>query len=151
MAHRQICYRTDDLLPVRSRQGDQILFAMMEIDFFKFQHWLGSWIVRTRRQRAHSSCLSLEGNPDLPRKAIEIQFAQLITQPFPILSGGGKLVAPTSTRVMIIDGLDECTDVKLQERSSKLSGMPSPILASLCASLFPAVQKRIYRTSLINF
>ncbi|KAM6491065.1 hypothetical protein JOM56_013304 [Amanita muscaria] len=64
---------------------------------------------------------SLEEYPDLPRKAIEIQFNKLIAQPFLTISGG-ESAAPTYMRVIIIDGLDECSDVKLQERILKIIG-----------------------------
>ncbi|KAM6503522.1 hypothetical protein JOM56_000465 [Amanita muscaria] len=64
---------------------------------------------------------SLEKYPDLPRKAIEVQFNKLITQPFLTISDD-ETAAPASTRVIIIDGLDECSDVKLQERILKIIG-----------------------------
>ncbi|KAM6491073.1 hypothetical protein JOM56_013312 [Amanita muscaria] len=65
---------------------------------------------------------SLEECPDLPRKAIEVQFNKLITQPFLTISGAESALAPTSMRVIIIDGLDECCDAKLQERILKIIG-----------------------------
>ncbi|KAM6491983.1 hypothetical protein JOM56_012621 [Amanita muscaria] len=64
---------------------------------------------------------SLENYPDLLRKTVEIQFEQLIARPFLTISGG-ESTAPTSTRVIVVDGLDECSDVKLQERILKLIG-----------------------------
>ncbi|KIL54588.1 hypothetical protein M378DRAFT_174158 [Amanita muscaria Koide BX008] len=64
---------------------------------------------------------SLEDYPDLPRKAIEAQFDRLIVQPFLTISGD-ESASPTSIRVIIIDGLDECSDVKLQQRILKLIG-----------------------------
>ncbi|KAM6490248.1 hypothetical protein JOM56_014225 [Amanita muscaria] len=64
---------------------------------------------------------SLEKHPDLPRKAIEVQFDRLIAQPFLTISGD-ESASPTSIRVIIIDGLDECSDVKLQQRILKLIG-----------------------------
>ncbi|KAM6498705.1 hypothetical protein JOM56_006653 [Amanita muscaria] len=64
---------------------------------------------------------SLEEYPDLPRKTIEVQFKQLIAQPFLTISGGGS-AAPISTRIIIIDGLDECSDTKLQRRILKTIG-----------------------------
>ncbi|KAM6491088.1 hypothetical protein JOM56_013327 [Amanita muscaria] len=64
---------------------------------------------------------SLEDDPDLPRKVIEAQFNQLIAQPF-LTIAGGESAAPTSIRVVIIDGLDECSDVKLQRRILKIIG-----------------------------
>ncbi|KAM6491020.1 hypothetical protein JOM56_013259, partial [Amanita muscaria] len=65
--------------------------------------------------------VSLDKHPDIPRKAIEIQFSKLINHPFQIISGG-ESTAATSTRVIIIDGLDECSDVKLQQRILKVIG-----------------------------
>ncbi|KIL57462.1 hypothetical protein M378DRAFT_87840, partial [Amanita muscaria Koide BX008] len=64
---------------------------------------------------------SLAEYPDLPRKAIEAQFNQLIAQPFRTISGG-ESTAPASTRIIIIDGLDECSDVKIQRRILKIIG-----------------------------
>ncbi|KIL61646.1 hypothetical protein M378DRAFT_847127 [Amanita muscaria Koide BX008] len=64
---------------------------------------------------------SLEDYPDLPRKAIEVQFDRLIAQPFLTISSD-ESASPTSIRVIIIDGLDECSDVKLQQRILKLIG-----------------------------
>ncbi|KAM6501591.1 hypothetical protein JOM56_001568 [Amanita muscaria] len=64
---------------------------------------------------------SLEEYPDLPRKTVEIQFDQLIAQPFLTISGG-ESTAPTPMRVIIIDGLDECADMNLQERILKIIG-----------------------------
>ncbi|KAM6493167.1 hypothetical protein JOM56_011301, partial [Amanita muscaria] len=64
---------------------------------------------------------SLEEYPDLPRKTIEAQFQQLIAEPFLTISGDESAV-PTSDRVIIIDGLDECSDVKLQRRILKIIG-----------------------------
>ncbi|KIL71492.1 hypothetical protein M378DRAFT_61554, partial [Amanita muscaria Koide BX008] len=64
---------------------------------------------------------SLEEYPDLPRKTIEVQFKQLIAQPFLTISGNGS-AAPISTRIIIIDGLDECSDTKLQRRILKTIG-----------------------------
>ncbi|KIL64563.1 hypothetical protein M378DRAFT_44707, partial [Amanita muscaria Koide BX008] len=64
---------------------------------------------------------SLEEYPDLPRKTIEAQFKQLIAEPFLTISAGESAV-PTSDRVIIIDGLDECSDVKLQQRILKIIG-----------------------------
>ncbi|KAM6492879.1 hypothetical protein JOM56_011013 [Amanita muscaria] len=60
-------------------------------------------------------------DPDLPRKAIEAQFDQLIAQPFLTISGG-ESATPTPSRVIIIDGLDECSDMKLQRRILKIIG-----------------------------
>ncbi|KIL58437.1 hypothetical protein M378DRAFT_46167, partial [Amanita muscaria Koide BX008] len=66
---------------------------------------------------------SLEKQPDIPRKTIEAQFEQFIARPFLTISGGESAsTAATSTRVIIIDGLDECSDVKLQQRILKIIG-----------------------------
>ncbi|KAM6492922.1 hypothetical protein JOM56_011056 [Amanita muscaria] len=64
---------------------------------------------------------SLEEYPDLPTKAIEIQFEQLIAQLFVTISHGESAVSIPS-RVIIIDGLDECSDSKLQRRILKIIG-----------------------------
>ncbi|KAM6491038.1 hypothetical protein JOM56_013277, partial [Amanita muscaria] len=62
---------------------------------------------------------SLEEDPDIPRKVIEAQFEKLIAQPFLTISDGESAV-PTPSRVIVIDGLDECCDVKLQRRILKI-------------------------------
>ncbi|KAM6491054.1 hypothetical protein JOM56_013293 [Amanita muscaria] len=64
---------------------------------------------------------SLEEYPDLPTKALEVQFNKLIAQPFLTICGG-EFPALTYMRVIIIDGLDECSDVKLQDRILKIIG-----------------------------
>ncbi|KIL57278.1 hypothetical protein M378DRAFT_35673, partial [Amanita muscaria Koide BX008] len=52
---------------------------------------------------------------------VEIQFDQLIAQPFLTISGG-EPTSPTPMRVIVIDGLDECADTDLQERILKIIG-----------------------------
>ncbi|KIL55406.1 hypothetical protein M378DRAFT_49492, partial [Amanita muscaria Koide BX008] len=56
---------------------------------------------------------SLSERPDLPRTDVETQFNQLLGRPFQILK-----LAP----VIIIDGVDECTNENLQRRFLKIIG-----------------------------
>ncbi|KAM6503620.1 hypothetical protein JOM56_000563 [Amanita muscaria] len=62
---------------------------------------------------------SLEKHPDLPRKTVEIQFEQLVAQAFLTISDDSTAPTPPM-RVIIIDGLDECADMDLQERILKI-------------------------------
>ncbi|KAM6491980.1 hypothetical protein JOM56_012618 [Amanita muscaria] len=64
---------------------------------------------------------SLEKHPDLPRKTVEIQFEQLVAQAFLTISDDSTASTPPM-RVIIIDGLDECADMDLQERILKIIG-----------------------------
>jgi hypothetical protein len=61
-----------------------------------------------------SVALALNENPDLPRKAIEIQFERLIVRPLQAVARAPQLQTPTP--VIIIDGVDECSDRELQRR-----------------------------------
>ncbi|KIL65410.1 hypothetical protein M378DRAFT_76982, partial [Amanita muscaria Koide BX008] len=56
---------------------------------------------------------SLSERPDLPRTGVETQFKKLFAHPFQILK-----LAP----VIVIDGIDECTDENLQRRFLKVIG-----------------------------
>ncbi|KIL70495.1 hypothetical protein M378DRAFT_156650 [Amanita muscaria Koide BX008] len=62
---------------------------------------------------------ALDRRPDLPRMGIETQFEEFIVRPFQALKD-----ASTHLRslVIIIDGVDECIDEKLQRRFLKLIG-----------------------------
>ncbi|KIL63123.1 hypothetical protein M378DRAFT_63736, partial [Amanita muscaria Koide BX008] len=64
---------------------------------------------------------SLEKHPDRPRKTVEIQFEQLVAQAFLTISDDSTASTPPM-RVIIIDGLDECADMDLQERILKIIG-----------------------------
>ena len=57
---------------------------------------------------------ALNENPDLPRKAIEIQFEKLIIRPLRACSQAAQIQTPAP--VIIVDGVDECSDHKLQQR-----------------------------------
>ncbi|KAM6494515.1 hypothetical protein JOM56_010876 [Amanita muscaria] len=62
---------------------------------------------------------SLDNRPDLPRKDVETQFVELIVRPFQALK---RISAHLPSPVVIIDGIDECTDEKLQQRFLKVIG-----------------------------
>jgi hypothetical protein len=62
----------------------------------------------------NSIALALNKNPHLPRKAIEIQFEALIDHPFREIVE--NLEVRTLAPVIIIDGVDECSDNELQQR-----------------------------------
>ncbi|KAM6496438.1 hypothetical protein JOM56_009144, partial [Amanita muscaria] len=64
---------------------------------------------------------ALEKQPNLPRTNVETQFDQLIVRPFQLL----RSQMPQSLHalpVIIIDGVDECADEKLQQRFLKVIG-----------------------------
>ncbi|KAM6502775.1 hypothetical protein JOM56_002752 [Amanita muscaria] len=77
---------------------------------------------------------SIHERPDLPTKSIEIQFNDLIALPLRSLaeaayqqsSPGSVIDAVNQCRqlapVIIVDGVDECTDEKLQQRFLKIIG-----------------------------
>ncbi|KAM6490689.1 hypothetical protein JOM56_014032 [Amanita muscaria] len=57
---------------------------------------------------------SLNERPDLPRKDIETQFQELIVKPLQALTDASSQTL--SALVIIIDGVDECANQKLQRR-----------------------------------
>ncbi|KAM6496162.1 hypothetical protein JOM56_008868 [Amanita muscaria] len=61
---------------------------------------------------------SLGDQPDIPMKAVETQFEELIVRPFRFLNEATPKLSP----VVIIDGIDECTDERLQQRFLKVIG-----------------------------
>ncbi|KIL64912.1 hypothetical protein M378DRAFT_59408, partial [Amanita muscaria Koide BX008] len=58
---------------------------------------------------------SINKYPDLPRKRIEDQFEYLVVQTFAAMKKVTSAVQPSSL-VIIIDGIDECADTRLQRR-----------------------------------
>ncbi|KAM6496286.1 hypothetical protein JOM56_008992 [Amanita muscaria] len=62
---------------------------------------------------------ALDRRPDLPRMDVETQFEELIVRPFQALK---DISTHGRSRVIIIDGVDECIDEKLQRRLLKLIG-----------------------------
>src|SRR6266704_1035299 len=62
----------------------------------------------------NSVALALNENPDLPRKTIEIQFERLIVRPLQAITEVPQV--QTSAPVIIVDGVDECSDNELQQR-----------------------------------
>ncbi|KIL62486.1 hypothetical protein M378DRAFT_28954, partial [Amanita muscaria Koide BX008] len=65
---------------------------------------------------------SLHERPDLPTKSVETQFEHLIALPFRSLSEAASAQSSPLAPVIIIDGVDECTDEKLQQRFLKIIG-----------------------------
>ncbi|KAM6490735.1 hypothetical protein JOM56_014078 [Amanita muscaria] len=64
---------------------------------------------------------SLNERPDLPRKDVETQFEELIVRPLQALNEISSQT-PFPAPVIIIDGVDECIDEKLQRRILKVIG-----------------------------
>ncbi|KAM6496292.1 hypothetical protein JOM56_008998 [Amanita muscaria] len=64
---------------------------------------------------------ALDRRPDLPRMDVETQFEEFIVRPFQALEDV-SFSTHLRSLVVIIDGVDECTDEKLQRRFLKLIG-----------------------------
>ncbi|KAM6494652.1 hypothetical protein JOM56_009275 [Amanita muscaria] len=64
---------------------------------------------------------SLNERPDLPMKDVETQFQELIVKPLQALTEASSQTQ-LSPLVVIIDGVDECADEKLQQRFLKVIG-----------------------------
>ncbi|KAM6490739.1 hypothetical protein JOM56_014082, partial [Amanita muscaria] len=64
---------------------------------------------------------SLNERPDLPRKDIETQFQELIVKPLQALTSASSQTQ-LSSLIIVIDGVDECVDEKLQRRFLKIIG-----------------------------
>jgi len=60
--------------------------------------------------------------PDIPMKAIEVQFERLIAGPLEEILAQGNPTSRPPTKVIVIDGLDECSDCKLQQRILDIVG-----------------------------
>ncbi|KAM6499297.1 hypothetical protein JOM56_004805 [Amanita muscaria] len=58
---------------------------------------------------------ALDRTPHLPRKDVETQFEQLVSHPFQALNNIASQM-PRFAPVVIIDGVDECSDEQLQRR-----------------------------------
>ncbi|KIL62241.1 hypothetical protein M378DRAFT_797923 [Amanita muscaria Koide BX008] len=61
----------------------------------------------------------LNERPDLPKKRIEEQFEYLVAQPFAAMKKATSTQLP-SCLVIVIDGIDECADIRLQRRILKV-------------------------------
>ncbi|KAF8691088.1 hypothetical protein AX14_002819, partial [Amanita brunnescens Koide BX004] len=61
---------------------------------------------------------SMEKDPFLPTRSIETQFAHLIVSPFRLTDD----INPQTSRIVIIDGVDECADETMQHRFLSLIG-----------------------------
>ncbi|KAM6504115.1 hypothetical protein JOM56_001058 [Amanita muscaria] len=59
---------------------------------------------------------SLNSEPGLPWKSVETQFKELITQPFQATMHNTASQSQLPALVVIIDGIDECSDENLQRR-----------------------------------
>ncbi|KAM6495030.1 hypothetical protein JOM56_009653 [Amanita muscaria] len=64
---------------------------------------------------------SINERPDLPNKGVEAQFEYLIAQPFAAMTEATSAVGLPGL-VVIIDGIDECADIRLQRRILKVIG-----------------------------
>ncbi|KIL65028.1 hypothetical protein M378DRAFT_556850 [Amanita muscaria Koide BX008] len=62
---------------------------------------------------------SINERPDIPDKGVEGQFEYLIAQPFAAMK---EATSGLSGLVVIIDGIDECADIRLQRRILKVIG-----------------------------
>ncbi|KAM6495028.1 hypothetical protein JOM56_009651, partial [Amanita muscaria] len=62
---------------------------------------------------------SINERPDMPDKGVEAQFEYLIAQPFAAMK---EATSGLPGLVVIIDGIDECGDIRLQRRILKVIG-----------------------------
>ncbi|KIL62508.1 hypothetical protein M378DRAFT_55148, partial [Amanita muscaria Koide BX008] len=65
---------------------------------------------------------SLHERPDLPTKSVETQFEHLIALPFRSLREAASAQLSPLAPVIIIDGVDECADERLQQRFLTIIG-----------------------------
>ncbi|KAM6490153.1 hypothetical protein JOM56_014345 [Amanita muscaria] len=68
----------------------------------------------------HHIINSLNERPDLPRKDVETQFEELIVRPLQALNDSSQ--TPLPAPVIVIDGVDECVNERLQRRILKVIG-----------------------------
>ena len=65
---------------------------------------------------------AIERDPLIFTKSLAVQFKSLIVAPLQPLAEAGFFSEPTSRRLVIIDGLDECSDSKVQENILEVLG-----------------------------
>ena len=65
---------------------------------------------------------AIERDPLIFTKSLAVQFKSLIVAPLQPLTEAGFFSEPTSRRLVIIDGLDECSDSKVQENILEVLG-----------------------------
>ena len=92
--------------------------------------------------KAHISA-SMKKDAFLPARSIEIQFEQLIVSPFRPTADYNP---PRTSRIVIIDGVDECADEMMQHRFLSLigtgiddGGLPLPFL--ICSRPEPHIRE----------
>jgi len=65
---------------------------------------------------------AIERDPLIFSKSLAVQFNSLIVAPLQLLEEGGFFREPTSRRLVIIDGLDECSGPKIQQNIVEILG-----------------------------
>jgi hypothetical protein len=65
---------------------------------------------------------AIERDPLIFSKSLAVQFKSLIVAPLQPLAEAGFFTQPTSRRLVIIDGLDECSDPKVQRNILEVLG-----------------------------
>jgi hypothetical protein len=65
---------------------------------------------------------AIERDPLIFSKSLAVQFKSLIVSPLQPLAEAGFFSKPTSRRLIIIDGLDECSDPKVQKNILEVLG-----------------------------
>jgi hypothetical protein len=65
---------------------------------------------------------AIERDPLIFSKSLAVQFKSLIVSPLQPLAEAGFFGKPTSRRLVIIDGLDKCSDSKVQENILEVLG-----------------------------
>ncbi|KAM6499305.1 hypothetical protein JOM56_004813 [Amanita muscaria] len=92
---------------------------------------------------------ALDRTPHLPRKDIESQFEQLVAHPFQALDSIASRM-PQFAPVVIIDGVDECSNEKLQRRiltiiGNAIKNCSVPLRFLICSRPEALIEETLYR------
>ena len=79
-------------------------------------------IISNIPQVRESILAVIERDPLIFNKSLSVQFKSLIVVPLQPLTEAGFFCKPTSRRLVIIDGLDECSDPKIQQNILEVLG-----------------------------
>ena len=80
------------------------------------KHCISNCFERTRDERRNRGCCELStGDPAIFQRSIEAQLTTLIINPLTQLSKTGTFQSTPVPNLIIIDGLDECNDHRVQQ------------------------------------
>ena len=86
---------------------------------------------------------AIERDPLIFSKSLAVQFKSLIVAPLQPLVEAGFFKEPTSHHLVIIDGLDECSDPKVQQNIVEFWPIPSNDISSHSFFYFLAIPSNI--------